>query len=112
MNTLEAKTMSLRLARYRLGQWDSRNGSPCRSTNGTYLDGFYSPSEALPPFLTLQRISRLDSHPFTYSFTLSCEGNKRKVAISGQTCIENAFKVLQSAESCPMSAILEIEVAN
>jgi hypothetical protein len=41
-----------RLANYRKGQLDRAKGSGCLSSNGSYLDGWYSPEQELPPFLS------------------------------------------------------------
>ena len=35
------------------GQEDRRNGKPCSSANGKYLDGWYNPDQVVPDFLTL-----------------------------------------------------------
>ena len=34
------------------GQSDRLNNKPCISTNGKYLDGWYSPEKIIPDFLT------------------------------------------------------------
>ena len=34
------------------GQRDRLDGQPCRSNNGSYLDGWYSPNATIPEFLT------------------------------------------------------------
>ncbi len=47
----EHSTM-LKCKNFRLGQMDRKAGRPCSSTNGSYLDGWYSPEKEIPPYVT------------------------------------------------------------
>ncbi len=62
--TLNAKALrdKRKLNLYR--QWykglmDRLGGLPCASTNGKYLDGWYSPEAIIPDFLTHKEAARL-----------------------------------------------------
>ena len=41
-----------RVSKYRQGQHDRRNGKPCASANGAYLDGWYDPENECPPYIS------------------------------------------------------------
>jgi hypothetical protein len=41
-----------KVSQYRKGQLDRKLGEPCKSANGAYLDGWYSPGQDVPPYIT------------------------------------------------------------
>lgn len=51
-----------RYEQWRTGQLDRLYNKPCCSTNGDYLDGWYSPNQAVPDFLTLNEAFTLKRH--------------------------------------------------
>lgn len=46
------RAICLRVRQFRLGQKDRQLGEPCKSANGCYLDGWYSPDQTVPPYIT------------------------------------------------------------
>jgi len=43
-----------RVRQFRMGQQDRKAGQPCKSTDGAYLDGWYSPEKGVPPYVTTE----------------------------------------------------------
>lgn len=53
-----------RLAHFRKGQEDRKEGGDSRgplSTHGAYLDGWYSPDQQVPDFLTAEQTAELEN---------------------------------------------------
>ncbi len=46
------RNQRLKCPQFRKGQSNRKAGQPCKSTNGAYLDSWYSPEQVVPPFVT------------------------------------------------------------
>ena len=62
-----SKEQAENYANWRKGLMDRLSGQPCRSANGKYLDGWYSPKLVIPEFLTHKQASEIRrNHPKTF----------------------------------------------
>lgn len=84
----------LRAKNYRAGQKDRRNNTPCLSTNGDYLDGWYNPDKKTPPFLTDEQVENMEIEFTSYYKT---------------PCAKFAAKEELEAEKSRLDAVIPVE---
>lgn len=54
------RQLTERLKKFRQGQVDRLSGKPASSADGTYLDGWYTPYQVCPDWLTPGRLKEIE----------------------------------------------------